>query len=160
PAPAPVVAPTPPPPAAPPPALRLQSAVEMASADLDQGDGEDLDFITEHITEAEVFAKYGLAEKATEHLRAVIERAPKHLAAHEKLYRILLDESDIEGARVAANQYINVLREKGDLAAVENVRDEFMTRGPPLEPAAPKPAATRPPTMERAMPTPAEVAEE
>jgi tetratricopeptide (TPR) repeat protein len=65
--------------AAPPP--RIKPAVEQAE---EEGD-EDLDFITEHLTEAEVFAKYGLAEKAAEHLRAVIERAPKHTAAHEKL---------------------------------------------------------------------------
>ncbi len=46
----------PPPPAAPP--RRLQPAVERAAADLaaEEG-GEDLDFITEHLTEAEVFAK-------------------------------------------------------------------------------------------------------
>jgi len=161
----------PPAPAAPPPRPpqppsapsmpRLQPAVEQAAADLDQTEGgEDLDFITEHITEAEVFAKYGLAEKATEHLRAVIERAPKHLAAHEKLYRILLDEADIEGARAAANQYISVLREKGDNQTAESVRDEFMIRGHALDTVAPKPEAPRPPTMERAMPTPDEVAEE
>jgi tetratricopeptide (TPR) repeat protein len=158
----------PPPPPSPAPAPRLQSAVEQAAVDLDQEGGEDLDFITEHITEAEVFAKYGLAEKATEHLRAVIERAPKHLAAHEKLYRILLEEADINGARAAANQYIGVLRERGDLATAESVRDEFALRGHALEPSspapvaapAPRPAAARPPTMERAMPTPDEVAEE
>ncbi|HEX7679577.1 MAG TPA: tetratricopeptide repeat protein [Thermoanaerobaculia bacterium] len=155
-------APTPPPP--PPPApTRLQSAVEKAAVELDQEEGgEDLDFITEHITEAEVFAKYGLAEKAAEHLRAIIERAPKHLAAHEKLYRILLEEADINSARAAANQYISVLREKGDLSTVESVREDFVMRGHPLEPPAPapKPAPPRPPTMERAMPTPDEVAEE
>ena len=161
--PAPVAAPPPPPrPPAPepPPNLRLQSAVEQAAVDLDQDAGEDLDFITEHITEAEVFAKYGLAEKATEHLRAVIERAPKHLTAHEKLYRILLEEGDVAGARAAANQYIGVLQERGNLSTVESVRDEFVMRGHALEPPAPAPAATRPPTMERALPTPAEEAEE
>ena len=69
--------PPPPPPARTPTLTRLQSAVEMAAADLDSEDaaGEDLDFVTEHLTEAEVFAKYGLTEKATEHLRAIIERA-------------------------------------------------------------------------------------
>ncbi|HXA20018.1 MAG TPA: tetratricopeptide repeat protein [Thermoanaerobaculia bacterium] len=159
-------APTLPPPSPAPPApapTRLQSAVEKAAVELDQEEGgEDLDFITEHITEAEVFAKYGLAEKATEHLRAIIERAPKHLAAHEKLYRILLEEADIDGARAAANQYISVLRERGDLSTVESVREDFAARGHSLEPAAPapKPAAPRPPTLERAMPTPDEVAEE
>lgn len=161
--PAPMAAPPPPPrpsPPEPPPSLRLQSAVEQAAVDLDQEAGEDLDFITEHITEAEVFAKYGLAEKATEHLRAVIERAPKHLTAHEKLYRILLEEGDIAGARAAANQYISVLQERGNLSTVESVRDEFVMRGHALEPPAPKPAPTRPPTMERALPTPEEEAEE
>src|SRR5207253_10816267 len=51
----------PPAPAAPPPRpartptlSRLQPAVEIAAADLDEGEGgEDLDFITEHLTEAE-----------------------------------------------------------------------------------------------------------
>src|SRR5260221_649329 len=78
---------------------------------------------------AEVFAKYGLAEKAAEHLRAVIERAPKQLAAHDKLFRILLDEGDIDAARAAANQYIGLLREKNDAAAIEGVRGEFLSRG-------------------------------
>src|SRR4051794_19882138 len=156
-APAPVAAPPPPPPRAaptpapaPPPGLRLQSAVEQAAVDLDQESGEDLDFITEHITEAEVFAKYGLAEKATEHLRAVIERAPKHLTAHEKLYRILLEEGDASGAKNAAMQYIALLEERGDDNTIDTVRNEFSTRGVALGAAgaapAPKPkAAPAPP---------------
>ncbi|HJT16630.1 MAG TPA: tetratricopeptide repeat protein, partial [Thermoanaerobaculia bacterium] len=74
--------------AAPPPPTHLTPAVEIAADEQAAEGGDDLDFITEHLTEAEVFAKYGLAEKAAEHLRAIIERAPKHLAAHEKLYRI------------------------------------------------------------------------
>ena len=164
PPPPPVAAAPPPPPPPPPPAPalpRLQPAVELAAADLYQDEGgEDLDFITEHLTEAEVFAKYGLAEKAAEHLRAIIERAPKHLAAHEKLYRILLDEADVDGARAAADQYISLLQEKGETSAAENVRDEFMMRGHSLELPAAKPAAAHTPTMERAMPAPAEAEEE
>ena len=160
--------PPPPPPVTPPPRpartptlSRLQPAVELAAAELEEGSDEDLDFITEHLTEAEVFAKYGLAEKAAEHLRAIIERAPKHLAAHEKLYRILLDEGDAEGARAAARQYMSVLQEKGDDASIARIQEEFMMRGHTLEaPAAPKPPAARPATMERALPTPAEIEEE
>src|SRR5437763_795020 len=137
----------PPPPQPPAPARRLPSAVEKAAVDLDQEEGgEDLDFITEHITEAEVFAKYGLAEKAAEHLRAIIERAPKHLAAHEKLFRILLDEGEIDAARAAANQYIGILQEKNDDAAIDAVRSEFVARGHSFAPAAaPRPAAPPPP---------------
>jgi tetratricopeptide (TPR) repeat protein len=159
--------PPPPPPIAPPPPpartptlSRMQSAVELAAADLDAEDGgEDLDFVTEHLTEAEVFAKYGLTEKATEHLRAIIERAPKHVGAHEKLYRLLLDDGDLEGARAAANQYMAILQEKGDASAVRNIQDEFLMRGHSLLPPAAIVPEPRIPTIERALP-PLEVDEE
>ena len=139
----------------PPPLPIAQPAMPIASADIDQDDGgEDLDFITEHLTEADVFAKYGLAEKAAEHLRAIIERAPKHLVAHEKLYRVLLDEGEVDAARTTANQYIGLLRENGDTTAADNVRDEFTMRGHVLEAPAPKPPPVRPPTVERPAPPP------
>jgi len=148
-------APAPPPVAAPAPPMRLESAVDLAAAELSEESGDDLDFITEHLTEAEVFAKYGLAEKAAEHLRAVIERAPKHLAAHEKLYRILLDEGDATAARAAATQYIALLEERGDDDAIDVVRNDFSSRGhsiggaPAAAPRpAPKPAAPPPPPVE------------
>ena len=117
-------------PVAPPPAMQqLRPAVELAANDLSDA-GEDLDFITEHLTEAEVFAKYGLAEKAAEHLRAVIDRAPKNITAHERLYRILLEEGDVDGARTAATAYIALL---DDSAAVDAVRNEFTSRGQTLD---------------------------
>ncbi|HEX3579187.1 MAG TPA: tetratricopeptide repeat protein [Thermoanaerobaculia bacterium] len=162
PAPPPIAPPPPPPPATRTPTLsRMQSAVELAAADLDAEDGgEDLDFITEHLTEAEVFAKYGLTEKATEHLRAIIERAPRHLGAHEKLYRLLLDDGDVDGARAAANQYMVILHEKDDTAAIANIQDEFMMRGHSLLPPAPKLPEPVAPTMERAIAEPVEIEEE
>ncbi len=151
------------PPPSPPP--RLAAAVDIAASELAAEEDDDLDFITEHLTEAEVFAKYGLAEKATEHLRAVVERAPKNLTAHERLYRILLDEGDVDAGRVAATQYISLLREKGDDDAISGVVQEFLARGHSLEagvPASKKPTAERPrpatterlrpPTMERPKP--------
>src|ERR1041384_4671735 len=118
----------------------------MAAQELAEEGDEDLDFITEHLTEAEVFAKYGLAEKAAEHLRAVIERAPKHIAAHEKLYKILLDEGEIDAARNAANAYLALLLEKGDSGAIDVLKNEFTSRGQSLSVPAAKP---RMPTMER-----------
>src|SRR3954454_9924799 len=109
-------APAPAPPARaaapPPPQQKLQPAVELAAADLAESN-DDLDFITEHLTEAEVFAKYGLAEKAAEHLRAVLERAPTNLTAHERLYKILLDEGDIDAARDAGLAFIDLLMQNG-----------------------------------------------
>ncbi|HEX8171641.1 MAG TPA: tetratricopeptide repeat protein [Thermoanaerobaculia bacterium] len=146
--------PSPPRQAPPPPTpQQLRPAVELAAADLAEG-GEDIDFITEHLTEAEVFAKYGLAEKAAEHLRAVLERAPKNLTAHERLFRILLEEGDTEGARTAAQAYVALLDDKGDAAALDAVRNEFLMRGQTFEPAAPaRPAAMTARAPERSAPT-------
>lgn len=136
--------PPPPPPTAAP--TRLAPAVEIAAADLSGHENDDLDFITEHLTEAEVFAKYGLAEKAAEHLRAVLERSPTNLTAHERLYRILLDEGDVNGARDAALAYVDVLMQNGSDDAIAAVNNEFLSRGHSLEAtAAPAAAAYAPP---------------
>jgi pilus assembly protein FimV len=128
---------------------QIRPAVELAAMEVDS-EGDDLDFITEHLTEAEVFAKYGLAEKAAEHLRAVLDRSPKHPAAHDRLFRILLDEGDVEGARTVATQYVAVLSEKGDNETIDSVQHEFSSRGHSLGIAPPraqpkKPAAAPPP---------------
>ncbi|MDQ3282959.1 MAG: tetratricopeptide repeat protein [Acidobacteriota bacterium] len=136
-------------PAPPPQIQRLMPAVEIAAADLanDGSGGDDLDFITEHLTEAEVFAKYGLAEKAAEHLRAVIDRAPRNMTAHERLFRILLEEGDNAGARTAAQAYVVLLRETGEDATIDAVRHEFVSRGQAFEPAPARAAAPPPVAM-------------
>ena len=140
-------------PVAPPPPQYLMSAVEMVAADL-ADNGEDIDFITEHLTEAEVFAKYGLAEKAAEHLRAILERSPKNLTAHDRLFRILLEEGEADAARTAAQAYVAVLEEKGDTATIAAVRQEFLTRGQTFEPAAARATLVKRPTFERPLPPP------
>lgn len=136
----------------------LKPAVEIIADDLANGlgGGDDLDFITEHLTEAEVFAKYGLTEKAAEHLRAVLERAPKNLTAHERLFRILLEEGDNDAARAAAQAYVTVLEERGDPIAVGAVRNEFVSRGQAFDIApAPAPAPAYTPPAPRPAPAPA-----
>jgi pilus assembly protein FimV len=125
---------------APPPPMHLMPAVEIAAADLAEA-GDDLDFITEHLTEAEVFAKYGLSEKAAEHLRAVLERSPSNLTAHERLFRILLEEGDVEGARTAAQAYAGLLEERGESGTIGTIRNEFLARGETFEVAPPAAAA-------------------
>ncbi|HEY0160944.1 MAG TPA: tetratricopeptide repeat protein [Thermoanaerobaculia bacterium] len=138
--------PEPAPVAPPPPPARLIPAVELAAADLANdlaGGNDDLDFITEHLTEAEVFAKYGLAEKAAEHLRAVLERSPKNLTAHDRLFRILLEEGENDAARAAAQAYVSVLQESGDAGTIDAVKNEFILRGQTFAPPAPEPAFDR-----------------
>lgn len=128
--------------------ISISTDTEMESMEAEESD--DLDFITEHLTEAEVFAKYGLAEKATEHLRAVLERSPKHLAAHDRLFRILLDEGDVTGARTAATEYIAILEENDDNEAIDAVHNEFLVSGQSLKAGAP--ALKKKPTIERHLP--------
>lgn len=141
----PVAAPAP---AASQPLQQLKPAVELAA---ESESGDDLDFITEHLTEAEVFAKYGLAEKAAEHLRAVIERSPRNVTAHDRLFRILLEEGDVSAARAAAQAYVAIL-DPSDSTALAAVKNEFTARGHSFETATAKPAAVRPPTQERPLP--------
>ncbi|HET6372023.1 MAG TPA: tetratricopeptide repeat protein [Candidatus Polarisedimenticolia bacterium] len=61
-------------------------------------DPEDEDFIAEHMTEADVFVKYGLGERAIEQLLTVTQRFPGYVPAHEKLKEIFLEEGDRERA--------------------------------------------------------------
>jgi len=129
---------------APPPRIDSDTEVSFDAAP----ESDDLDFITEHLTEAEVFAKYGLAEKATEHLRAVIQRSPKHLAAHDRLFRILLDEGEMTTARAAAETYVALLHEKNDSATIDAVKQEFLSRGQSWSASAPPKPAPKAPAPE------------
>ena len=42
------------------------------------------------LAEADVFVKYGLVERAAQHLRHVFERVPTHIGAHERLAAVLV----------------------------------------------------------------------
>ena len=135
----------------PPPPTIDEPEVSAGPMDDDMAPGEDLDFITEHLTEAEVFAKYGLAEKAIEHLKAVVTRAPRHLPAYEKLFRIYLEEGNQAEAAATARPYLQLLREKGDTREAAAVEAELAQRGiavsraPEIQPAVAEPARARKP---------------
>jgi tetratricopeptide (TPR) repeat protein len=115
----------------PPPPIIEEPSIPPA----DEGQ-EDIDFITEQLTEAEVFAKYGLTEKAIEHLLAVLERSPSNLTAFDKLLRIHLDEEHADEIRAIGSRYIALLEEKGELDAADALRAEIATRGFSLSEAA------------------------
>ncbi len=108
---------------APPPIIE---EVPMPAADEGQ---EDIDFITEQLTEAEVFAKYGLTEKAVEHLEAVLARSPQNFTAFDKLLRIHLDEGNGPEVRDIGARYVALLEEKGELEAADALRSEIISRG-------------------------------
>jgi hypothetical protein len=53
----------------------------------------DEDFLNEHFTEAEVFLKYGLVEKAREQLQSILDRYPQHLASLAKMKEVHVEEA-------------------------------------------------------------------
>ncbi len=59
------------------------------------------------LTETDVYVKYGLHEKALEHLRRIFSVDPENLAAHEKAYHIYRSAGQ---AAQASEQLLNVLR--------------------------------------------------
>ncbi|MGA9522761.1 MAG: hypothetical protein WBV82_14935, partial [Myxococcaceae bacterium] len=59
------------------------------------------------LTETDVYVKYGLHDKALEHLRRVFAVDPENLDAHEKAYNIYVAASN---AAAASEQLLNVLR--------------------------------------------------
>ncbi|HEY0788114.1 MAG TPA: tetratricopeptide repeat protein, partial [Thermoanaerobaculia bacterium] len=136
-------------PMAPPPIIEE----ELPIVSVDEGQ-EDIDFITEQLTEAEVFAKYGLTEKAVEHLHAVLERSPRNLTAFDKLLRIHLDEGNAADVRAIGERYVALLEETGEIEAAEALRSEIVSRGYSLTGAAPAPgsvAAEEPEVLELTM---------
>jgi tetratricopeptide (TPR) repeat protein len=98
---------------------------------------ENLDFITEHLTEAEVFAKYGLAEKAIEHLSLVLARNPRHTEAGEKLLKLHLDEGQKPQATEVATQLLTHLQEDGNDDAFDRVFNDLVARGFMVDPGPP-----------------------
>jgi tetratricopeptide (TPR) repeat protein len=75
--------------ATPPPDDGPSVADRMAIASgLVEKPGDDAE-IQRILAEADVFVRYGLVERAAEHLRHVFERVPTHVGAHERLAAVL-----------------------------------------------------------------------
>ncbi len=91
------------------------------------------------VVEAEVFAKYGLTDKAIERLRALTRRRPDLLRARERLVE-LMAESHNPALRQEAESLAQAYREKGE----EPRASELLARFGAV--SAPPPAAPAPPT--------------
>jgi pilus assembly protein FimV len=109
-------APTPPPPskASPPPAPARAAASSPrppppppVTTEPSSGGVVSRDQLDKLLTETEVYVKYGLHDKALEHLRKIFTVDPENLDAHEKAYQIYLGSGDTEQA---FEQLLNVLR--------------------------------------------------
>lgn len=81
--------------------------------DADLGD-ETQRFITQSLTDVDLFASYGLTQKAVSVLETVLERAPRHTGTLEKLLDLHLGAGDDHKTAELATRLEEIHREKGD----------------------------------------------
>jgi tetratricopeptide (TPR) repeat protein len=96
----------------------LSEASKKSSADITVVDA-DLDedtqrFITQSLTDVDLFASYGLTQKAISVLESVLARAPRHTGTLEKLLDLHLGAGDDRKTAELAGRLEEIYREKGD----------------------------------------------
>lgn len=92
------------------------------------------------LTEAEVYAKYGLKSKALEHLPKVFQIDPNHRVARVKYKDLLIETKQLKEAAEQLELLANQARARGDNAQAEKDLEELRGLSPAAEPA-PTPAS-------------------
>jgi pilus assembly protein FimV len=77
-------------------------------------DEETQKFIAQSLTDVDLFASYGLTQKAIGLLEAILRRAPRHTPTLEKLLDFVLGASDDRRTAQLAAQLEQIHRERGD----------------------------------------------
>ena len=131
-----------------------------------QLDDETQKFIAQSLTDVDLFASYGLTQKAIGLLEAILRRAPRHAPTLEKLLDFVLGAGDDRRTAELAAQLEQIHTERGDVRSAERfeeLRRRFQRAAglsdedlAPPQPAAPEP----PPTVAKAAPPEIEVVEE
>jgi pilus assembly protein FimV len=127
-------------------------------------DDETQNFISQSLTDVDLFASYGLTQKAIGLLEAILRRAPRHAPTLEKLLDFVLGAGDDRRTAELAAQLQQIHTERGDVRSAERfeelrrrfqraagLSDEDLAPPPPPTPAAPEP----PPPVAEAPPAPA-----
>jgi len=91
---------------------------------------EDRDFIAEHMTEADVFVKYGLPDRAVEQLRVVMEKYPTYVPSLTRLKEIHLEEGQREEARRMMSMLVKAHLVAGERVAAEEALAELRRYDP------------------------------
>ncbi len=114
----------------PEPAEAGAGAGSVSLEDLPEGgEPEDQEYIGERLTEAEVFVKYGLVDKALEQLKTVLKRFPRCVRAREKLRDLYTENGDPDHAVSECIHLARILRDGGDGPAAEGVLKEALELG-------------------------------
>src|SRR5215467_10929612 len=96
-----------------------QDKPPAATAAESQLDDETQKFITQSLTDVDLFASYGLTQKAIGLLEAILRRAPRHTPTLEKLLDFVLGAGDDRRTAELAAQLERIHTERGDSAGAE-----------------------------------------
>jgi tetratricopeptide (TPR) repeat protein len=128
------------------PEVRAKPAGDSADSQLD---GETQKFIAQSLTDVDLFASYGLTQKAIGLLEAILRRAPRHAPTLEKLLDFVLGAGDDRRTAELAAQLEQIHTERGDVRSAERfeeLRRRFQRAAglsdedlAPPQPAAPEP---------------------
>jgi len=93
------------------------SGLEVSSVETLTGETEAAGEIAEQLAEAEVYFKYGLAEKARERLLEVVRLAPDNLMARRRLKALYLERPQVEEACGEILAIARILASRGEREA-------------------------------------------
>jgi len=138
-----------------------EERVAAASIVEEQLDEETQKFIAQSLTDVDLFASYGLTQKAIGLLEAILRRTPNHTPTLEKLLDFVLGAGDDRRTAELAARLEEIHKEKGDAAGAERfgelrrrfqraagLSDEEMAAA--ANPAAPTVSAASPSAAEEA----------
>ena len=139
---------------------REPSASASASAEADENelglDEETRQFVSQALTDVDLFSSYGLSQKAIQLLETILQRVPQHAPTLERLLDLNLGSGDDRGTSELAAQLEQIYTQRGDLVSAERfteLRRRFqrasgategeIAAGPaPMPPPAQKPEAS------------------
>ena len=86
--------------------------------------------IRDQLTEAEVFLKYGLVEKAIEELQTILKKVPDHIHAHQKLIAIYRNQKKGDKLLRQLLKLAAIFRDQGDPDTSAHLIDEARSIDP------------------------------
>ena len=102
------------------PEVRAKPAADSADSELDD---ETRQFIAQSLTDVDLFASYGLTQKAIGLLEAILRRAPRHAPTLEKLLDFVLGAGDDRRTAELAAQLEQIHTERGDVRSAERFEE-------------------------------------
>src|SRR6266403_823202 len=102
------------------PEVRAKTAADSADSELDD---ETRQFIAQSLTDVDLFASYGLTQKAIGLLEAILRRAPRHAPTLEKLLDFVLGAGDDRRTAELAAQLEQIHTERGDARSAERFEE-------------------------------------